>query len=117
MIESERVYWDIVLEGYRSESVNKLIFDSDKSNYTKFTLSEERTRQLLQESHRAYHTQVNDILLTALGYALSELTNDKINYIVLEGHGREEIEAGKRLLGPWAGLLRYIRFGLKLKKI
>ena len=92
--ESERVYWDIVLEGYRSESVNKLIFDSDKSNYTKFILSEERTRQLLQESHRAYHTQVNDILLTALGYALSELTNDKINYIVLEGHGREEIEAG-----------------------
>ena len=92
--ESERMYWDTVLQGHQNETVNKLIFDSDKSNYTKLTLSEERTRQLLQESHRAYHTQVNDILLTALGYALSELTNNKVNYIVLEGHGREEIEEG-----------------------
>ncbi|WP_025028880.1 condensation domain-containing protein, partial [Caldalkalibacillus mannanilyticus] len=51
----------------------------------------EETEQLLKQVPRAYNTEVNDILLTALGLALhswSGLSQVKIN---LEGHGREEI--------------------------
>ncbi|WP_025028836.1 condensation domain-containing protein, partial [Caldalkalibacillus mannanilyticus] len=51
----------------------------------------EETEQLLKQVPRAYNTEVNDILLTALGMALhswSGLSQVKIN---LEGHGREEI--------------------------
>lgn len=33
----------------------------------KVSLSEKETRALLLEIHKAYHTQINDILLTALG--------------------------------------------------
>ncbi|WP_458461932.1 amino acid adenylation domain-containing protein [Paenibacillus sp.] len=43
-----------------------------------------RTRQLLTEVHRAYHTEVMDILLTALS-----MTYAKDIVIDLEGHGRE----------------------------
>ena len=52
-------------------------------------LDAERTRALLQEVPGVYRTQVNDVLLAALGRALGgELLVD------LEGHGREELLAG-----------------------
>ncbi|MCP4216968.1 MAG: amino acid adenylation domain-containing protein, partial [bacterium] len=53
------------------------------------TLSAEETRSLLTEAGAAYHTEINDLLLTALGLAFKQWTgNDKI-LIQLEGHGRE----------------------------
>ena len=61
-------------------------------NYASLELSKEQTELLLKESNKAYNTEINDILLTALGYALRELTGSKVNYITLEGHGREEID-------------------------
>jgi non-ribosomal peptide synthase protein (TIGR01720 family) len=47
----------------------------------------------LRSSHQAYHTQINDILLTAVGYALEGVTGNQVNHIILEGHGREEIDS------------------------
>ena len=57
----------------------------------RFTLSEEETRSLLTEVHEAYHTEINDILLTALGLTLKEWTGEDRHFIHLEGHGREDI--------------------------
>ncbi|MGW7574648.1 amino acid adenylation domain-containing protein [Streptomyces sp. NPDC054765] len=57
-------------------------------------LDEQRTRQLLQEVPKAYRTQVNDILLTALGRSLARHTGQERTLISLEGHGREEILDG-----------------------
>ena len=71
-------------------------------------LSEERTRELLEEVPGAYHTQINDVLLTALARTLSwwsgaveQATGSKATakseamssgvLVELEGHGREEI--------------------------
>ncbi|WP_369690597.1 condensation domain-containing protein [Paenibacillus sp. Mc5Re-14] len=53
--------------------------------------SEQETRLLLQESHRAYNTEVNDLLLTALGSALYNWSGQKRVLVNLEGHGREAI--------------------------
>ena len=46
---------------------------------------------MLQEASKAYHSQVNDLLLTALAFALNDWNGDTANYITLEGHGRENI--------------------------
>lgn len=57
----------------------------------KVSLNEKETRALLQEIHKAYHTQINDILLTALVQVLATWSGSNSVLIDLEGHGREEI--------------------------
>ncbi len=52
-------------------------------------LSAEETRQLLKEIPAAYRTQVNDVLLTALGRALCAWTGGSEILVDIEGHGRE----------------------------
>ncbi|HEX2078177.1 MAG TPA: condensation domain-containing protein, partial [Longimicrobium sp.] len=49
----------------------------------------EETRALLQEVPRAYRTQINDVLLTALAQSLAAWTGQPGVRIDLEGHGRE----------------------------
>ncbi|MFN2746574.1 amino acid adenylation domain-containing protein [Bacillus sp. z60-18] len=59
-----------------------------------FTLCKEETEQLLTKVHEAYNTEMNDILLAALGFAMKEWTGGNEFLIHLEGHGREDIIAG-----------------------
>ncbi|WP_123032480.1 lichenysin non-ribosomal peptide synthetase LicA [Bacillus sp. TYF-LIM-B05] len=59
-----------------------------------FSLSKEETEQLMTKVHEAYNTEMNDILLTALGLALKEWTGQEDFIICLEGHGREDIIDG-----------------------
>ncbi|MES1249920.1 MAG: condensation domain-containing protein, partial [Chitinophaga rupis] len=56
-----------------------------------FLLDAETTNRLLTECYQAYHTDVNDILLTGLGLALSEVFGMEKVLLALEGHGREDI--------------------------
>lgn len=58
----------------------------------RFALSERETQTLLVGSNRAYDTQINDLLLTAIGFALPEVTQQAINYVTVEGHGREAFD-------------------------
>jgi len=57
----------------------------------KISLTSDETRALLQGIHKAYHTQINDILLTALVQVLATWSESNSVIIDLEGHGREEI--------------------------
>ena len=50
-----------------------------------------QTRQLLKEAPAAYHTQVNDLLLTALARVLCRWSGDTSVLVQLEGHGRESL--------------------------
>ncbi|MGC9741597.1 non-ribosomal peptide synthetase [Pseudomonas sp. P1B16] len=52
-------------------------------------LDAEQTRQLLQQAPAAYHTQVNDLLLTALARTLCRWSGDAEVLVQLEGHGRD----------------------------
>lgn len=58
---------------------------------TGFLLSETLTRDLLYQAGQAYHTEINDILLAALGSAGRRWTGNRKIPLHLEGHGREEI--------------------------
>jgi amino acid adenylation domain-containing protein/non-ribosomal peptide synthase protein (TIGR01720 family) len=49
------------------------------------------TLALLQEVPKAYNTQMNDVLLAALGLAMHEWTGQSELRLNLEGHGREDL--------------------------
>ncbi|MGZ7081712.1 MAG: amino acid adenylation domain-containing protein [Candidatus Angelobacter sp.] len=72
-----------------AENRNRNVFGTQKSvvGY----LTEEETRALLQDVPGVYNTQINDVLLTALGKALGPWIGSDAVVIDLEGHGREEI--------------------------
>jgi non-ribosomal peptide synthase protein (TIGR01720 family) len=57
-------------------------------------LSRAETEALLRSAPTAYRTGINDVLLTALGWALSRWTGHNMISVDLEGHGREEIFDG-----------------------
>jgi fengycin family lipopeptide synthetase B len=56
-------------------------------------LNGEQTRALLQEVPPVYHTQINDVLLTALVQSVARWTGERVLLLDLEGHGREELFA------------------------
>ncbi|RAL25792.1 non-ribosomal peptide synthetase [Thermoflavimicrobium daqui] len=62
-----------------------------ESDYIELSLTKEQTKQLLSQIHHAYNTEINDILLTAVGLTVKDWVNTDQVSILLEGHGREEI--------------------------
>ncbi|MGW3961742.1 non-ribosomal peptide synthase/polyketide synthase [Amycolatopsis sp. NPDC005003] len=57
-------------------------------------LPAEATRAVLHDVPGAYRTQVNDVLLTALGRVLGDWTGRDRVLVDLEGHGREDLFGG-----------------------
>ncbi|WP_289306500.1 amino acid adenylation domain-containing protein, partial [Paenibacillus terrae] len=53
--------------------------------------SKMETEQLLKQTNRAYRTEINDLLLTALGTAIHGWTGSENIFVNLEGHGREHM--------------------------
>jgi bacitracin synthase 3 len=51
----------------------------------------EETHNLVQKAGKAFHTEINDLLLSALGMSVYHITGQRIFTIGLEGHGREDI--------------------------
>jgi amino acid adenylation domain-containing protein/non-ribosomal peptide synthase protein (TIGR01720 family) len=83
----ELSYWKEQLQNI----IDYPVKDHTLSNYGSFELNELFTSALLQEASKAYNTEVNDLLLTALAYSLREINNQNIQNITMEGHGRENI--------------------------
>lgn len=61
------------------------------SRAVSFQLDEAQTGALLRHTHQAYHTEIDDVLLTALGRALHAAFGGQAYAVTLEGHGREDI--------------------------
>ncbi|GAA3670614.1 hypothetical protein GCM10022267_66800 [Lentzea roselyniae] len=57
-------------------------------------LSESVTSALLRDVPPVYRTQVDDVLLSALGTVLADWTGDDTVRLLLEGHGREDLFDG-----------------------
>ena len=55
------------------------------------SLNKEQTEKLLRDCPSAYRTQVNELLLTALWYAMNRWTGQNGLRVWMEGHGREEL--------------------------
>ncbi|WP_231884577.1 condensation domain-containing protein, partial [Paenibacillus elgii] len=95
-LESERSYWE------QLEQVKPTPLPKDSGQETAWVRDSEavtvrwteaETEQLLKEAHRAYNTEMNDLLLTALGRAIQSWTGMEQVLVNLEGHGREQIVA------------------------
>jgi amino acid adenylation domain-containing protein/non-ribosomal peptide synthase protein (TIGR01720 family) len=80
-------------------------------------LSAEQTRALLQEAGRAYRTEVQELIILALGRTLSEWTQEEQVSLWLEGHGREELFENQDLTRSvgWFTTLFPIRLELAAK--
>ncbi|KAA8754994.1 non-ribosomal peptide synthase/polyketide synthase [Paenibacillus sp. UASWS1643] len=93
-MESERAYWQHI-EQLSYEPIPK-DFDQGRSKLKDSGLvtvrwTADETEQLLKQAHRAYHTEMNDLLLVALGLSVQAWSGQERVLVNLEGHGREEL--------------------------
>ncbi|WP_262892893.1 non-ribosomal peptide synthetase [Puia dinghuensis] len=93
----QKGYWSKVMGSYRPLQVDReyagMVRLGEMGSHT-IRLGAEPTRWLLQEVPRVYHTEVNDVLLSALLLAIGEWSGEWKVMIGLEGHGREAIKGG-----------------------
>ncbi|WP_148886211.1 non-ribosomal peptide synthetase, partial [Xenorhabdus doucetiae] len=85
--QDEVSYWQQVVAG---NDINSAL---DKITHHLSGISAEITDILLHEANTGYHTEINDLLLSALTLALQATFSRTVNDIVLEGHGRETIDS------------------------
>lgn len=97
---AEKAYWEKVasepvadLPEKKTEGVLKY----GRVNKLRTALTADLTRQLIGDCHKAYTTEVNDVLLTALARSLSKWSNGTNHLITLEGHGREVFREGMNI--------------------
>ncbi|NLR67705.1 non-ribosomal peptide synthase/polyketide synthase [Chitinophaga varians] len=95
-VQAQLAYWQQTAAGYTPLQGDKA-FDGavtirDTANHV-VRLNAGQTRRLLQDVPKAYHTEINDLLLCALAITLQEWNNTDNVTIGLEGHGREAIDA------------------------
>uniref|UniRef100_UPI000619C7CB condensation domain-containing protein n=1 Tax=Paenibacillus dauci TaxID=1567106 RepID=UPI000619C7CB len=57
----------------------------------KIKLNKTVTQTLLTGAHKAYRTEMNDLLLAAIGYGIQKWDHREKLTIMIEGHGREEL--------------------------
>lgn len=65
------------------------IYRLKDNGYLEVDLEVEETAALLGKANHAYHTEINDLLLTALGLTVKEWSGKNQVLVSLEGHGRE----------------------------
>ncbi len=84
---NENLYWQ---EQLLSQTTYPMLSNTVYTTVCK--ISKKETEQLLQLANDAYHTEINDLLLTALIYTLAECFSEVNHTILLESHGRWLIE-------------------------
>jgi len=98
-LRGELSYWETIIDSQRVEEVSLPIVNHEainentegSSSTLKVSLGTEETLALIREVPAAYNTQINDVLLTALGLAWGRRTGKRVLYASLEGHGRENL--------------------------
>nr|WP_309245933.1 non-ribosomal peptide synthase/polyketide synthase [Bacillus glycinifermentans] len=93
----EKDYWCQALSeniGFLEMKEAAGVFKYEDSRTLNTELGEEDTRQLLRETNQAYHTEINDLLITALLVAARDVTGHTSLRISMEGHGREKAIGG-----------------------
>jgi amino acid adenylation domain-containing protein/non-ribosomal peptide synthase protein (TIGR01720 family) len=92
-VQDEVEYWT----DERRSRVQRLPVDQQGRNLESSTawvrnkLSKELTEALLHTAPRAYNTQINEVLLTALAAAYQRWSGERLLVVDAEGHGREAL--------------------------
>ena len=86
-------YWKNINE--KLPQLCEIKIDKNTSQYAKkkqkFSITEELTEKLLYKANSAYGTDVEDLLLSALGMTVYKISNQEEIAIQLEGHGRNTL--------------------------
>jgi amino acid adenylation domain-containing protein/non-ribosomal peptide synthase protein (TIGR01720 family) len=93
-LRQELPYWTTALDRWACKvpvDQPQGINSQESARIVWVSLDEERTRTLLQEVPKVYHTMINDVLLTAMVQAFCDWTQSRSLLIDLENHGREDI--------------------------
>lgn len=87
-------YWDVNYAAGTSGQAERATGDNayGACRTASISLSPEATDALLTKTSHAYHTEINDLLLTALARALKRWRGEPRAWMTLEGHGREPLE-------------------------
>jgi len=95
-LRMERSYWDSLV-GCPQVALPTDMPDGDavntvaSSEKVSVSLSTAETQSLLQDVPKAYRTQVNDVLLTALARVFTQWSRMSSMLVALEAHGRESL--------------------------
>ncbi|MGM1356080.1 amino acid adenylation domain-containing protein, partial [Bacillus cereus group sp. BceL302] len=92
-LQEEFLYWDEIEKRNVKPLPSDYSYceqDNKLKNSKEVTIefNQEETEDLLKKSNRAYNTEINDLLITALGLTINEWTSEEHVIINLEGHGR-----------------------------
>lgn len=93
-LEEEESYWREIEEKICRGKLEKAETGETGIGTVKVELDPEVTEKLLYKAGRAYNTEINDLLLSALAEAVCGMTGKKDIAVSLEGHGREDILEG-----------------------
>ncbi len=85
--EEGALYLQIQMSDYQEEPIME-----HPLYHTHFDLDRETTKLLISQANKAYYTEINELLLTALSYALKDHDGKELHHITLEGHGRDQID-------------------------
>jgi amino acid adenylation domain-containing protein/non-ribosomal peptide synthase protein (TIGR01720 family) len=93
-LKQEAEYW----RGVASREVRAMRVDKDGGSNTEESaaevvvkLSREETQELMTEVGKAYRSEINEVLLTALAMANRKWSGERRMKVEMEGHGREEV--------------------------
>ncbi|RBL91356.1 non-ribosomal peptide synthase/polyketide synthase [Chitinophaga flava] len=94
---NQQSYWEKITERFTPSIVENVyegpVTMADTASLV-IKLDAAQTQSLLQEAPKAYHTEINDILLSALALTLTAWNDNHSVVVGLEGHGREDITTG-----------------------
>nr|WP_277714027.1 non-ribosomal peptide synthetase [Paenibacillus mucilaginosus] len=98
-VERQREYWAGISAAAAATAPLPKDFSAENptletSSQVTLQWSREETRLLLKEAHRAYGTDINDLLLAALARAAGNWSGLGWMPVMLEGHGRESVVPG-----------------------
>ncbi|WP_143342528.1 non-ribosomal peptide synthetase/type I polyketide synthase, partial [Crossiella equi] len=96
-------YWQRQLDGARDLGA------TDEPCSAELLLDAEATELLLGAANTAFRTTPEELLLTATGLALRELTGQAAHTVVLEGHGRDGLDLDVSGTVGWFTTLRPFR--------
>ncbi|MGM9978728.1 MAG: amino acid adenylation domain-containing protein, partial [Clostridium sp.] len=90
-LAKEKEYWTNVCNRIEEAQLNGDVNGEKVFDKLAVQLEKETTDKLLYKACKAYNTQINDLLLTALVIAAKKTTNQNMLSVKLESHGREQI--------------------------
>ncbi|PSL55729.1 non-ribosomal peptide synthase protein (TIGR01720 family)/amino acid adenylation domain-containing protein [Saccharothrix carnea] len=93
-LDGAREHWDALPEPEALPVDRDGVNTAGSARVVSVRLDRETTDAVLTAVPPVYRTQVNDVLLSALGRALAEWTGRETVSVALEGHGREELLPG-----------------------